>query len=123
MTQLTLDRPPFGKVEQELVNGFQQVATIEEIWVREVNPMLTGNECSLLRVYLAFSSMDAPSRELADRIEEAYRLRMHYEKMDFEFHHIPYGKIPKSLPCRIWKRVKIWTPTEHRIALAKRGPR
>lgn len=121
--QLTLDREPADQYEQALVNGFPQIETLEAIWVRIVPPQLTGG-FPLLRVYLALRVMDQGSRHMADRIQEAYEQRFHFEEIEFEFFHIPEDKIPSDLPSRIWRRPpRVWTPHAHRADLLKKGPR
>ncbi len=118
---LMLDREPGDKYEEALANGFPQIETLEAIWVRIVPPQLTGG-FPLLRVYLALRVLDQGSRHMADRIQEAYEQRFHFEEVEFEFHHIPHDRIPKDLPSRIWRRPpKIWSPTAHRADLIKRG--
>lgn len=119
--ELLLDRPPADKYEEALVNGFPQIETLEAIWVRVVPPHLTRS-MPLMRVYLALRVLDQGSRHLADRIQEAYEQRFHFDDVEFEFHHIPHDRIPKDLPSRIWKRPPtIWTPSAHRIDLMKRN--
>lgn len=116
---LTLDRAPADKFEEALANGFPQVESLEAIWVRHVPTQLTGGYPKM-RIYLAMSLLDQANRHLADRIQEAYEQRFHFEEMEFEFHHIPHDRIPSDLPARIWKRPPtIWTPTADRIARAK----
>lgn len=120
MDPLLLDREPLGKYEQELVNGFQEISTLEAIWVRDVPPQITGSY-PIMRVYLAFSVMDAGSRHLADRIQEAYEVRHHWAAVEFKFSHIPADRIPADVPARIWKRpARVWTPSEHRVDLMRR---
>jgi hypothetical protein len=107
-----LDREPLNQIERELVNGFPQVADLDAIWVREVPPAISGGY-PIYRVYLAFAVMRPEAREMADRIMEAFETRHHFDKIEFEFHHIPHDRIPKDVPARIWHRPpRIWTPGE-----------
>lgn len=116
---ITLDRPPFGTYEEELVNGFPQIEALEEIWVREANPLLTGGYM-LLRIYLALRTLDAKSLELCDRIQADYQVRRHYDEVELEWHRLRWfaDAVPANLPSRIFKRPpRLWTPEMHRLDL------
>jgi hypothetical protein len=115
-----LDREPFGQLEQELVNGLPQIDALEEIWVREVGTQLTRGY-PIMRIYLAVCSMDPEVRHLAEQIQQAFEARHYWDKVEFQWHLMPHGRIPKDLPSRVWKRpARVWTPREHRIELARR---
>lgn len=101
-----LDREPLGELEQQLVNGFPAIETLEEIWVRERHTALTGGYPKL-KIYLAFGVIDARGRELTERIANEFQHRNYWQKIDFDFEVIPVGTIPKDLPSRIWKRKSI----------------
>lgn len=110
---VSLDREPLNQYEIEIVNGFPQIPSLEAIWVRDVPPQLT-NSYPTMRVYLAMSVLDQRNREMADQIQAAFETRYYFDKIEFEFIHIPADRIPKDLPSRIWKRARIWTPEEDR---------
>jgi hypothetical protein len=113
-----LDRAPQLKEEDELVGGFREVATLDEIWVRDKQAPYDPHALPweqdakpVMAVYLSFSVMDAESRRLADRIEDAFKIRNMFSMYDFAFFHIFVGEIPLDLPARIWQRPKtVWVP-------------
>lgn len=119
---ISLDRPPFGQHEEQVVNGFPQIEPLEEIWTREVNEQLTGSY-PVVKFYLALRDVqDARARELCDRIVDAFKTRTYWDKIEFRFIIIPWGLIPSDLPSRIWRRHQaIVAPTARELELAKKG--
>lgn len=98
-TALLLDREPLNVYERELVSGFSELDDLEEIWVREV-----AATYPIYRVYLAFSAMTHETRTRADQIAAAYQQRRFHDRVDFDFIHMPHGRIPADIPARIYRR-------------------
>jgi hypothetical protein len=115
------DREPDDDIERTIVNGFSQVETIDEIWVRYARPDAPdgipahlwnqSQSYQVCRIYLGFRVLDQAGRTKADNIESEFQMRMHFNEMEFKVMHISVGKVPVDIPSRIWKRpVAIWVP-------------
>jgi len=104
-----LDRLPLDDVEALIVHAFNQVRTVEEIWVRYVadgDVVVIGEVAPRkCRVYFGFSIF---SEVAAQRIREIrdgeFAQHVHGRNLAFEFVGMPVGVIPEDRPSRIWKR-------------------
>jgi len=116
-----LDREPCDRIEQTVVNGFSQVSTIDEIWMRLGRPARPDGmpkplwfqlqEADVYTIHLGFRILDQAGRTMADSVESEFLQRMAPERFEFEVKHIAAGTIPAGVPARIWKRPPlIWTP-------------
>jgi hypothetical protein len=126
-----LDREPLDEVERTIINAWERVETVQEIWVRYISAavdvsakrgmpvhlaqLLPGIETAYptCKIYLGFRILDNAGRIKADAIEEEFQMRMFHERMEFKVIHWTAGRVPVDRPSRIWRRAPtLWTPTQ-----------